>query len=132
MTINETFTDMEKVFNIAGSLPVVAIFSSGLRLAAAKIQIAASVVIGGFSLLSLVVSHFSKKWEDVFLLAGEHLLHGILNLIRASGELLAGFTVIGSLVFLAYQLLSENRFEPIIKYSKPIPEQQFQPPPIII
>lgn len=119
MEINKIFTDIEKFFNIAASIPIVAIFSSLLRNTASKIQMIAGAIIGLAGLIAQIVSPSTRKWEEVARQGGEQLLHGVLNSIRAFGELLLATTIVGSLIPLVYQMNCENKFAPIIKYSEP-------------
>ncbi|MBX7067375.1 MAG: hypothetical protein K1X28_09100 [Parachlamydiales bacterium] len=119
MELNKTLTNVEKTFNFVDSIPVVGIFSSALRISAAKIQIFVSAIVGLFGLIGQLVSSNVRKWEEITQKAGEHLLHGALNFIRGVGEFLLALTIVGSIGLLAYQHYSENKFEPIIPYSEP-------------
>lgn len=116
MQLNNLATKVEHNFNIAGSIPIVGVISGGTRIFSGKIQILASLVFGGVGLTNQVFSD-KEKWKNMTHAAGEHLIHGVLNVIRAIAEILLGVTVLGSLGLLAYQSSSETGFDPIISYS---------------
>ena len=114
---DETLTTFETAFNVAGSTPFVAIVSGGLRAAAGKIQLLTGLVFGVAGLIGQLTSHNERKWENITHVGLENVKHGALNLIRGLAESIVGLTIVGSLVLLAAQLLSSNRFAPIFKYN---------------
>lgn len=116
MQINQAFSSIEKTFNVAATIPIVAVPSSMLRVTVSEIQMLASVIIGAFALIGQVVGSDFEKWENLTKSAKENLIHGALNFIRGLGELFLGLTVVGSLGLLSYQSVSSNKFEPVYKY----------------
>lgn len=117
MHLNNTLTNVERSFNIAGSIPVVALVSGSLRATAAKAQFLAGLAFGLVGLIGQIASANTKKYENITDKASEQIIHGFLNFVRGTAELLLGITFIGTLGILAYQSLSERKFEPIIPYS---------------
>lgn len=117
MELNKNLTSIEKTFNVAGSIPVVAIFSGLLRSLAAKVQMIAGALIGLIGLIGQLFSDLAK-WENIAHKGLEQFIHGGLNFVRSLGEILLGLTVIGSIGLLIYQSLSKNKFEPIYKYDE--------------
>lgn len=120
MEINKKLTDLETSFNLAGSIPVVAIFSSVLRIVAGKVQIFVSIFFGLTGLMGRIFSSDPKYYEEMTKKAAEHIKHGALNWIRGVGESLLAVTVLGTLGLLVYQACSETKFEPIIPYEPSI------------
>lgn len=118
MEVNKTLTDVERGFNIAGGIPVVAVLSGALRAVAGKFQVIAGAIIGILGLIGQMVSNNAAKWEHIAQKGLETVMHGGLNLLRGFGETLVGLTVVGSLGILAGQALSKNKFEPIYKYDE--------------
>jgi hypothetical protein len=117
MEIDDTLTDIETYFNIAGSLPVVSFFSSVLRFLAGKVQ-----AIAGF-LICLVGlggqcfdSDNARKWEGVTHEGGIQLIQGALNMVRSVGECVLALTIFGSLILWFGQAASENGFKPLVPY----------------
>lgn len=117
MEIEDTLNEFEKVFNVANSIPFVAIASSPLRVGAGKIQAVVGIIMALVGILGYIVTLGSKKCGFIASTGGENLLHGILNVIRGLGEGILALTVIGSGALLLAQLLTD--FDPIIKYGKP-------------
>lgn len=133
-----TILDVERTFNIAGSIPFVQIPSGALRATLGSMQsaIGAIVQIGG--LCGESFSPGSRHWIDLRKTGQEHLLHGNLNAIRGTAECLFGLIALGllvdtqisppgfaamsagfSLLPLAVQLLSKHGFNPRIHYDLP-------------
>lgn len=118
MEINKNATEVERSFNLCGSIPFVALISSPLRMLAGQIQAVAGAVLGLAGLIGLAVSNDTEKFKQAAHLGLEHVIHGALNFIRGFGESLLATVVFGSLLLFAYQGTSSNKFEPIVKYSK--------------
>ncbi len=117
MSINKLATETERFFNIMDSVPALAIPCSAVRTALAVGQFAtASFSTAAGTVGSLVAPDFflcknAKKHGP------EHMYHGALNVIRGVGELLLGFTGIGSGILFIYQLCSGRNFAPIVAYA---------------
>jgi len=110
------FTNIEKCFNIAGSLPIVSMFSGTLRFIAGKIQAVVGAII---ALTGLVNYTFTKDrlWKDVALLGAEFIIHGALNTLRGLAEaLLCARTLVGNLVLLIPNMAKEDIFSPYCEY----------------
>jgi hypothetical protein len=122
MELSKFATSVEKKFNIAAGIPIVALPSSLLRILAAKVQITASFTIGCVSLIAGLV-HSDPKWNQMTHTAFEHWLHGQLNAYRAVGEFFTGLTIVGSPILLVTQAASRNKFNPLISYSESTPEK---------
>ncbi len=116
MNLNKIFTDVERGFNIVDSIPVVAIFTSPIRVVAAKVQMLLSGIIALIGFAAQVSGLQEKKWKIVTQQGGDLFLHGALNLVRGLGELFLAYTVIGSLALFVYQSVSVKQFAPIVSY----------------
>lgn len=122
MQINETFSAVERNFNIAGSIPFVGVISGSLRSLAGQIQAIAGLI---FAVVAVVAQIFdqanSQKWEERSVQGLEHALHGGFNFLRGTLEAFGAATVIPSLISLGVQCSSKNGFEPIFKYGQGFP-----------
>jgi len=115
MTFNETFTKIEKAFNIAGGIPIVGIVSGSLRAMAATIQAVVAFLFAAFSMVAqLIDSANAGKWEERASLGLEHMIHGGLNYLRAIGEVFTSTLAVPLIV----QLCREDKFEPVFKYGQ--------------
>ena len=121
MNINENLTQIETGFNVAGSIPIVAIFSGPLRVACAKIQFIAGGILGVAGFVGQLVGSNERKWEIVASHGVENMIHGSFNVLRGVSEFIIGLTAIGPLGLLFGQMISNNRFAPIIKYTGDVP-----------
>ncbi len=117
MDLDELLTDIETGFNIAGSIPFVSVFSASLRATAGTIQLIAGIVLG----VQAEKFKNSKEGKALSERGVIQLKHGALNIGRAIIEGFLGHRFIGSLFLLAGQLLSPNRFAPIVKYNDRTP-----------
>ena len=114
-TVN-IFTNIEKGFNIAGSLPIVSLFSGTLRAIAGKIQLLAGAVIAGIGLIKNLFSP-NQKWANFTALGSELMIHGALNAVRGFGEaLLCVSTLIGNVFLLIPNMVKEDMFSPYFAY----------------
>jgi hypothetical protein len=122
MKLNQTLTTVEKGFNIAGSVPVVGIFSGALRTKLSLVQVISGLAIGIIGFVGKLFSN-QEKWESLRNAGVEHLVHGALNWVRGNVEVLAGITIVGSLALGAFQLWGReaskngNGFSPLISYN---------------
>ena len=115
MNFNETFTKIEKGFNVAGGIPIVGIVFASLRAAVATIQAVAAFLFAAFSLFAQVIdSANADKWEERASLGLEHMIHGGLNYLRAIGEVFTSTFAIPLIV----QACREDKFEPVFKYGQ--------------
>jgi hypothetical protein len=122
MHINETFTSVEKKFNIAGSIPLVGVISGSLRSLAGQIQAIAGLVFAAAAVVAQVFDIAnSKKWEERSVQGLEYALHGGFNFLRGTLETFGAAMVIPSLISLGVQFTSKNGFEPIFKYGQGFP-----------
>jgi hypothetical protein len=124
MKINETFKNLETSFNIAASIPGVALLSAPLRATMGKIQFLAGLAIGAFGFICSQFSS-SKIWDQYTATGFTHVIHGALNFIRGVGEFMLGMTFVGSIGLLAAQSARKERFAPIYDY-----EQFPEPTPV--
>lgn len=116
MYLYKVFTSVEKGFNILGSLPIIAIFTSPIRATGSKIQMFVGGAMGFAGFVSQCVGVKEKKWTNLTGKGGELFLHGALNWIRALGEFILSFTIVGSIGLFIGQLTSPRPFAPIIRY----------------
>lgn len=139
--------DIERFFNIAGSIPVVQIPSGALRGVGGVFQCMGGGIATTVGLCGESISPGSRHWIDARRLGQEHSLHGILNVTRGAAEAFFGALALGalgmqfelesvsnsnpqslaakvfmagvSLVPLAIQLVSKNGFNTRIHYELP-------------
>lgn len=119
--INKVGTNVEEVFNVAGCLPVVGMFSGVLRIVIGKIQVIAGLVLMGTGAIGKMCASKEKtkeRYNKLLKLGQEQSLHGILNVIRGIGESVtcSAFFGVGNLIFLIPNLCQEDKFSPIFKY----------------
>jgi len=113
--IDDSLTEIERMFNLAGSIPIVAIVSGIVRATAGKVQaIAGLVLVGVGNAGQWFQPSNSVKWEQLTAQGVRHATHGVLNMAVGLGECVAGFTIVGSLVLLVYR--TAHGFDPIYKY----------------
>jgi hypothetical protein len=117
MSLNRDITEIETAFNFAGSLPVIAIVSGTLRTLAGTIQAVVASVIVVIGIIALAFNRESNEYKDLVCQGLFHCLQGGLNDIRGTVEVALGATIIGPLVLLGAQLLSDRQFAPIVQYS---------------
>lgn len=116
MQLNQALTQAEKMFNIAGGIPLVACTSGALRITAGKAQVTFAVIIGFIALVGYLASR-SEELKNLGHRSLEQIKHGFLNIFRGTGEALLAITIVGPLVLLALQARKENGFEPRFKYN---------------
>jgi hypothetical protein len=119
MDVNKTLTKVETGFNVAGSIPIVALFSSSLRYTAGIIQACVGAAIAGVSMLAQMVSKQTAKWDQFSQKGIEHLTHGVLNAVRGIVEGVAAATLLGTLIIFGVQAARPEKFAPIVKYGIP-------------
>ncbi len=117
MRVNNDVANVEKFFNKAGSVPLLAITSAALRVILAKIQFVAGALFAAIGAIGHRCTQ-SEKWAQMRSQGLTHMKHGPLNLLRGLGELLLGVTLVGSLIPLAVQLNRKNGFAPVCQYGK--------------
>lgn len=120
--INKSAHMIEKAFNVAGSLPIIGIFSGTVRAIAGQVQAVAGAT---FALIGLVRQQFSTdaKWSEMTRAGVEHGMHGMLNVIRGLGESMLSTLVIGSAIPLAFNLYKTEKFSPYYEYGTMMPQQ---------
>lgn len=128
ININRILTELEIIFNVAGSIPLTNVASGAVRAIASvgHLAIAGTFTTGGIvglgvtraaETMRLIKTMSSSEESTAYYVtknSSEHMLHSSLNIIRGVGEVLLGWTIVP----LVYQIASENRFAPIVKYSK--------------
>lgn len=119
MDVNKTLTKIETGFNIAGSIPIVALLSSSVRYTAGIVQACVGAAIAGISMLAQMVSNQNTKWERFSQKGIEHLTHGVLNAVRGMVEGVAAATLLGTLIIFGVQAARPEKFAPIVKYGIP-------------
>lgn len=113
---NKTLNVVETGFNIAGSIPVVSVFSGLIRATIGKIQLIAAMIFTGICLLAEHTSKEPKKWNALSTYGIEHMTHGSLNILRGMTESFLGSTIVGSIIPFAIQISREEKFDPMFKY----------------
>jgi len=126
-SINKACTSVETGFNIAGSIPVIAIFSGALRHEIGIIQgIAGGLTALGASLAQVIEASRSHpnpatmaKLKRFKQFGMQHLIHGALNALRGLSEALLGYFTLGIgnlVIFLPYNLCKDPKFSPVYEY----------------
>lgn len=98
MEIDKNLNDIETKFNIAGAIPIVALFSGSLRAFLGKVQCITGIGIGIIGLIGQMFSN-EIKWEHFAYKGTKHAFCGALNFFRGAAELLVGCTIVGSPMF---------------------------------
>ena len=113
-----TLTSVETAFNIAGSTPVVSVFSSMLRVVLGKVQAVAGSIFATAGFVGTICTRgdTQRMFEKMMTTGIEHTLHGVANVVRGVAEFVLGMTFFGSLIPLIAQATSENGFAPRFTY----------------
>ena len=125
LNVNILCTDIEKIFNLTGCIPGIGALTGLLRISFGQIQIIAGIALmalGGLG--SFMVNdrtedaHLLRKWNSLSAIGLEYNIHGCLNILRGSGELLIGdYTFrLGNLLFLAPNVANGHDFNPYFAY----------------
>lgn len=123
-TFNSVTSELEKGFNIGGSIPIFGVLCSAARISAAKVQIVAGVFFTGtgvvaFGFASVANDEEAEHEAKQFMLFGvEYTLHGCLNAYRGVLEILSQVTTL-AIATLFYNLSGKDgeEFEPTVKYT---------------
>ena len=116
VNIKNVFTNIEKAFNIAGSIPIVSLVSGTLRILAGKVQILAGAVIAATGCINFLINP-SEKWANMSKMGSEFMIHGALNSLRGFGEaLLCASTIIGNVLLLIPNMVKDDMFSPYFAY----------------
>lgn len=129
---NRVFTNIEKGFNIANSVPIVSVFTSPLRAKLGAIQavvagalgLGVTIAIGIETLKSQPNQDRIRKFGRLQEYAFHHMFHGLLNMIRGVGETIVAVPTMGILnafTFLPLNLMQTPEFSPIKGYKAPAP-----------
>ena len=116
LEVNNYLAKTEELFNVTGSIPIVAIVSGAVRALAGVVQSFAGMILGFIGLAGMLISPKNYKWEHLAKTAFEQFNHGGLNFLRGLGEYLLGLTFFGSIALFVYQGTSPNKFQPSYKY----------------
>src|SRR5579871_6720896 len=82
--------DMERAFNIAGSIPIVQIPSGAVRMTLGSIQSSIGAIVQFGGLCGESFSPGTRHWIDLRKTGQEHMLHGALNSTRGAAECFFG------------------------------------------
>ena len=114
--VKNLFTNIEKGFNITGTIPGVSLFSGLTRAVAGKIQMIAGAILSTIGLLNFLVTN-DPKWAYMTALGSEFIIHGALNILRGLSEaMLCATTIVGNIGLLIPNLLKEDKFSPYFAY----------------
>lgn len=117
MELNKNISEIERKFNIAGSIPLVSILSGQVRYMAGIVQTVAGVSFSLLGYVAQLVRPKEQKWAGVTRMGVEHMLHGPMNVMRGLGEALIGATLIFPVALGISQIPSG--FKPIVPYELP-------------
>ena len=126
---NKACSDVERIFNISGCIPAIGILSGAFRTILAKVQVVVGIAITALSELGKFIAKqtskedLSDKWEMLSRFGLEQTLHGCLNIMIGTGEVLAGsYTLgLGNVAFLAPNLINNRNFMPYFAYGSLTP-----------
>lgn len=111
-----TFTNIEKGFNVAGSIPIVSFISGAVRAVAGKIQALVGAIMATIGLISYSMTQ-EFKWKELVNDGNELIVHGALNFFRGVGEAtLSASTLIGNVFLLIPNLMKDDKFSPYFAY----------------
>jgi len=125
LVINKIYTDIEKIFNITGCIPGIGILSGSFRVILGKLQTITGIAIVATSELGQFLATRAgmdnlliNKWKILSQFGLEHILHGCLNVLRGTGEMLIGqYTMgLGNLPLIIPNLINGRNFNPYFSY----------------
>lgn len=123
--IQSICTDVEKIFNIAGCTPWIGVLSGTMRVLFGQAETIAGVALAAISEVGLLITTVTKsdatlisKWGVLSKLGIELTIHGCLNIMRGTGELLIGnYTLgLGNVILLIPNLSNQRNFAPYFPY----------------
>jgi hypothetical protein len=114
--LNHTLNNIERGFNVAGSIPFVGAWSGLARAPLGQAQFITGIALSVVGLIGSKVSNNNLHWKKITQIGVEHILHGLLNTIRGIVEFILGITLMGSFVMLLPNLINEDKFSPFFKY----------------
>jgi hypothetical protein len=124
--INEYCHHVEKVFNIAGSTPLIGYLSGSIRGLFGVAQIIVGIALMTICETSLIYAEQSKNMSDkpisnlkaISKLGLEQTIHGSLNCLRASAETTVSSCTLfmGNIIFLFPNTSHGRNFEPYFAY----------------
>ena len=123
--VNEMGTHVERAFNIAAVVPVLGTLTSAARMTCAKIQFLAGAILACTAeFVHLVASKSSVEKEFLVsmrilsALGLEFMIHGVLNYMRAAGELIVGTCTLGlgSIALIVPNIYNYRNFTPVFAY----------------
>ncbi len=128
--INKACTITETGFNIAGSIPYVAIASGAIRCKLGIIQMVAASAISLGSIVYQAIEQLRSRPNAQTLLSlkkverysNQHIIHGALNAIRGFYEAacaIGTFGILNVAIFLPYNLSRTPEFSPVKEYREP-------------
>ncbi len=111
-------TKIETGFNVTGSVPVVGMFSGSVRFIAGKVQAVVGAIMAAVGFIAQILhSENARDWRKIKNEGVQQLTHGALNALRGLAEAFLGWTVLGSIGLLVYQLGRNEKFAPQFKYA---------------
>jgi hypothetical protein len=119
--INQSFTHIETRFNQFNTIPVLGIPGGYVRAILGKIQATAGAIIGMVGLAGMLVNQDDLRWRKISQLGAEHLIHGVLNIMRGFSEAVVGvvglgLAGVGSLFLIIPNMCQRDSFSPTFKY----------------
>lgn len=115
-SVRNVFTYIEKCFNVAGSTPIVSLFSGTLRAIAGKVQTLAGAIMATVGFIGFLINH-NQKWAGITNIGSEFIIHGALNTLRGLGEaLLCAYTLVGNVLLLIPNMSKKEPFSPFFTY----------------
>lgn len=115
--VNNNLTEIETLFNMLGSLPVIGMVSGSVRVTAGAVQTVSAVIFATASFIAKsCVSNLNERavWADRTEIGVNHIYHGIGNIFRGAVEGIMSFTLIGSVCLFVVQIASERKFQPLV------------------
>jgi hypothetical protein len=110
---NRLCSDVEQALNIAGAVAGVNFFSGAVRIFGGASQLVAATVFSTIGFAGISVQPKNSLCKYAVDNSPEHMLHGLLNIVRGAFEFSLGWT--GAPYF--YQRHTGNNFKPAYRYT---------------
>jgi hypothetical protein len=116
LRMHDYLNKVSTVFNVADSIPLVALWAAPIRGEIFKVFTVASATVAGVGLVGQLLLPNEKHWEDLTRQGTDLAIHGSMEVARATAEFILGITFFGSIGLLLAQWSTKNGFAPIFDY----------------
>ncbi|MEI8366699.1 MAG: hypothetical protein WCF65_09820 [Parachlamydiaceae bacterium] len=125
--INKVCHQVERIFNIMSCLPALGILSGSVRTVLGKVQAISGLAVITISEVGRFVAdktttnkELVKKWTVLSQFGLQHLVHGTLNVLRGTAEMLVGSYTggLGNIPLFIPNIINGRNFTPYYDYPK--------------